>query len=289
MKTMKIFLALLPLILLIGCGDPDVEITSAEYQPKIAVEAFLFCGETVKEIRLSRNFRLGESSNWNDLYLSPAKNSVTATINGTPLEFDETTATYFSNDITVEFDKTYTLEISATIDGKQLHTTSVTTTPKEGFAVLNHDLGTVIYEDAQLIIDFKTSPGTGLYIFSLMAESASVDDFIYDNPYFPNMSSEDLLNNYNTYRYQYNMVSDIDSYSNEIYTFDIHGYDTWFYGKYTTTAYAGDLNFRYYLFTATELQEMDGNFHEPIQIFNGDGIGVFASAIKEIVTFTITK
>jgi len=34
---------------------------------------------------------------------------------------------------------------------------------------------------------------------------------------------------------------------------------------------------------------MDGNFHEPYPIFEGDGIGVFASAIRETVKFKIAK
>lgn len=271
------------------CGDPDVEITNSTYEPKIAVEAYLFCGETVKNIRLSRNFELNKYQDMKNLFLSPSVNNVVATINGIPLEFDESSKTYFNNQITVDYWTTYKLEISAVIDGKELHASSVTTTPKKGFEIINKDLGTVKYRQAPLKIDFKTSPGTNLYVFSLMADSAGVKNFIFDNPYFPGMSEDDVLDNYNEYRYQYNLISDINSNIITDYSYNVHGYDTWFYSPYTVTVYAGDKNFLYYLFTASNVMEMDGNFHEPIVIFEGDGVGVFASAIKETVRFNIIR
>ncbi|MBI2419393.1 MAG: hypothetical protein HYV28_16140, partial [Ignavibacteriales bacterium] len=52
--------------------------------------------------------------------------------------------------------------------------------------------------------------------------------------------------------------------------------------------FAGDLNFKNYLLSA-DSQEPDGNFHEPVQIFTGDGIGVFASAVKDTLVFSIIK
>ncbi len=289
MKLIKLFSLLFIVFIFSKCGNPDVEITNSSYEPKIAVEAYLFCGETVQNIRLTRNFELNKYQDMKNLFLSPSANNVVATINGIPLEFDAVNKTYFNNQITVDYGTTYKLEISAVIDGKELHASSITTTPKKGFEIINKDLGTVKYRQSPLKIDFKTSPGTDLYIFSLMADSAAVKNFIFDNPYFPGMSEEDLLDNYNTYRYQYNVVSDINSNIVTDYSYNVQGYDTWFYSPYTVTVYAGDENFRYYLFTASNVMEMDGNFHEPIVIFEGDGIGVFASAIKETVTFTITK
>jgi hypothetical protein len=37
------------------------------------------------------------------------------------------------------------------------------------------------------------------------------------------------------------------------------------------------------------VKEFDGNFHEPVQIFTGDGIGVFASAVRDTVVFNIVR
>jgi hypothetical protein len=289
MKLIKSLSLLIILLLFTRCGDPDMNITSSQYEPKIAVEGYLFCGETVKNIRLTRNFALGSYQDMNKLYLTPAENNVVVKINGTALNFDELKKTYFNDQLTVDYGTTYKIEISATIDGKQLTASSTTTTPQKGFSVVNHDLGIIKYRETPLNINFNTSPGTDLYVFSFMADTASIDNFIYDNPYLPNLNKEDILDDFNSFRYEYNLISDIDSYSLKSYLYSVQGYDTWFYSSYTATVYAGDKNFRYYLFTAPNVKESDGNFHEPFQIFEGDGIGVFASAIKETVKFTITK
>lgn len=289
MKIIKLIPVAVILLAFISCGDPDVDLTSVQFESKIAVEAFLFCGETVKDIRITRNIKLGTIIEPDKLFLTPQENNAAVTINGIPLNFDRNKKTYYNNEITVEYGKSYRIEIQAEIDGKQLSASSTTITPLKGFSVINHDLGKLKYRDEKTKIDFKTSPGTDMYIFSILADSAGVQNFIYDNPYFPNYNSDDVWDDYNNFRFQLEEVSDIDSYSPDNYTLELEGYDTWFYGPYTVTVYAGDKNLRYYLATATEVQEMDGNFHEPYPIFEGDGIGVFASAIRETVTFTIIK
>lgn len=81
----------------------------------------------------------------------------------------------------------------------------------------------------------------------------------------------------------------INSYSSGPFVLHIRSNETWFYGKYTVVAYAGDTNFKDYVMTAPSVQEADGNFHEPILIFKGNGIGVFASAIADTATFTVTR
>jgi hypothetical protein len=259
------------------------------YEPKIAVEAYLFCGETVKDIRLTRNFKLETKIEPDKLNLTPQENMVTVSINGIPLNFDPNKKTYYNDQITVDYDKTYRIEIHAEIDGKQLTASSTTVTPKKGFSVINRELGVFKYKQSKTPIYFKTSPGTDLYIFSIVPDSASVKNFIYNNLYFPNIDTVDIWDDLNGYRFQIESVNDIDSYSSNNYSYELKGYDTWFYSPYTVTVYAGDKNLRYYLSTVMEIQEMDGNFHEPYPVLEGDGIGVFASAIKEVVKFKITK
>lgn len=289
MKLIKFIPAIMLVFTFIRCGNPDVELTGVQYEPKIAVEAYLFCGETIKDIRLTRNFRIGTVFEPNNLFLTPQNNNVTVTVNGIPLDFDSNKKTYYNDQVTIEYDKAYRIEIHAEIDGKQLTASSTTTTPQKGFSVMNRNLGELKYRNPNNKIDFNTSPGTDMYIFSIIADSASLKNFIYDNPYFPNYDSNDVWDDYNNFRFQLDEFSDIDSHSSNTYSFVIEGHDTWFYGPYTVTVYAGDKNLRYYLATATNVQEMDGNFHEPYPIFEGDGIGVFASAIREIVKFTIAK
>lgn len=288
MRVLTTIIALYIMLLLTGCGDPAVNLTNTSYNPKIAVEAYMFCGETVKNIKLTRNFALGTPIG-NDMYLTPAKNKVSAFINGMALSYDPTTKTYFNDQIVVEYGKTYRLEISAQIDGKDLYTTSTTTTPNKGFTILNKYLGMVKYGTSPADIQFKTSAATDLYIFSIVPDTASIENFIYNNPYQPDIKTSDLEKNFNEFKFKYEILSDLNSYTDSTYLHSLQKYDYWFYSSYTITAYAGDRNFRYYLMTAPNVQEFDGNFHEPIEIFQGDGIGVFASAIRETIRLTIYK
>ena len=291
MRTiLKITLIIITALVFVKCGDPGVSINEANYEPKISVEAYLYGGETVNDIRISRNFALGSPIDFNKLYLSPAENSVNISINGIPLEYDPQTKTYFNNNIVAEYGKTYQLNVSAVIDGKELSAEAVTTVPKQGFKLMGpSDLGDIKYYVEKPVIDFAPSSGTDLYVFSVLAENPSVKSFIYDNPYFSDIDSNDVKDNYNDYRYQLEVIGNIDSDVDRIYSAQIQYYELWFYGKYRTIAYAGDKNFRNYLFTAPNVKEFDGNFHEPIQIFTGDGIGVFASAIRDTVYFNLVK
>ena len=157
MKLIKLLSISIILIVFTKCGDPDVNITTSQYEPKIAVEGYLFCGETIKDIRLTRNFEIGKHQDLDKLYLTPAENNLVATINGIPLIFDPSSETYYNDQMTIDYGKTYKIEISAVIDGKQLTASSTTTTPQKGFYVLNHDLGTAKYRESPLKIEFKTS------------------------------------------------------------------------------------------------------------------------------------
>ena len=289
MKKINMIIIVLSSIILMQCGSPGVNINDAAYQPKIAVEGYLYCGETIKDFRLSRNFAIGVPIDSNALYLTPSGNNVTITINGIPLEFDQQTSTYYNNQVTVAYNKTYNLEIFASIDGKNLHTTSTTTTPQPGFAVLNNNLGQFTYDGAPITVNFKASPGTGFYVFSIVPDSASTSNFIYNNVLRNSIDSSDVVNNFNEYKFRDGILENINSNAGIVFSFTLQLQDTWFYSPYTIIAYAGDVNFKDYFLTAPNVEEFDGNFHEPIPIFTGDGIGVFASAIRDTVKFSIVR
>jgi hypothetical protein len=53
--------------------------------------------------------------------------------------------------------------------------------------------------------------------------------------------------------------------------------------------YAFDKNYKDFLITHDQVQEIDGNFHEPEFHFEGDGIGVFGSAIADTVQITVLR
>lgn len=289
MKYIKLYFPIIFSLILFECGSPGVDVNSAPYEPKITVEGYLYCGETVNDIKLMRNYALGAPIDQTQLYLSPSINKVTVTINGIPLAFDPQKNSYFNNQIIIDYGKSYTLEVYATIDGKNLHTTSTTTTPQKGFSIVNKNLGTFVYNSAPITVNFKTSPGTEFYVFSIVPDSTSLNNFIYNNAFRNNLDSVKVLNNFNDYKFRYETLNNINSYSSNTYPFTLNIRDMWFYSNYSVIVYAGDVNFKDYLMTAPSVQEFDGNFHEPVLIFNGDGIGVFASAIKDTVKFSITR
>ena len=290
MNFIKLILILFITVMFISCGDPGVDISNVQYEPKIAVEAYLYAGETIHDVKLTRSFALGQERDINKLTLTPTENSVNVSINGIPLLFDTKSKTYHNNSVIIEYGKTYKLSVSAIFDGKQLRTESVTTVPLAGFKLLNDkDLGNIKYGIDNIKLDFHPSPGSDIYVFAIIADSASKENFIYNNPIDPNIDSSDVVMDLNDYRTRFDAMADINSYSNMVFSFNVQPYMTWFYSSYKTFVYAGDKNFRNYLFSAPNVKEFDGNFHEPVQIFTGDGIGVFASAVRDTLVFKIVK
>lgn len=289
MRTLWITIGAVFAFLLAGCGKSGVNVDNAPYTPKIVVEGYLYCGETVSNIRLTRNFPIGSQVDTSNLNLTPSGNDVKASINGVALSFDPGTQTYYTNQISVGYGKSYTLDVTANIAGSELHTTSTTTSPQNGFAVLNKDIGDFQYNSASLAVKFIPSPGTGFYAFSIVPDTAGTANFIYNNVFRNTLDSSRVAKNLNDYKFRDEIDDNINSYSVTVYSLPIRSNDTWFYGKYTVVAYAGDTNFADYVLTAPNVQQIDGNFHEPVLIFQGDGIGVFASAIADTATFSIVK
>ena len=284
MKYISIAIVLFASGMFWGCGDPKVDLTEVTYEPKIVIEAYLFAGEPVKDIRIMRNFPLNQSVDSLSLFVRNAN----VTINGTVLEFDSVSSTYFSKTLTVQKGSSYTLRVEATIAGMNLTSNSTTVVPADGFTLLSKNLGTIPY-DTEIPIVFIPSSSNNFYAFSVKPADATLANFIYGNHYVPNIKTEDLIKDFNRYKFQMNWLQDVTTDKTERIAQVIKGFDTWFYGPYTTIVYVGDTNFKDYVLTGKNVQEFDGNFHEPKTHFTGDGIGVFASAIRDTVIFTIAK
>jgi len=290
MKKIIAIMILIMSLLFVMCGNPDVDVNVVGYEAKIVVDGYLYANEPVHNIKIMRNIPIGSSINVNILYLAPSTNSVNATINGAALQFDPVTKTYYNNDIVVECGQSYTLNISAVIDGKQLSTQSTTIVPLSGFKLLNNlNLGNIKYNHDQIILKFDPSPNSSVYMFSYLVHSASTSNFIYNNPYVTKISYNDVSENLYDYMNQYDIVTNISPNLNNEYSYNVENYKFWFYGQYTITAYAGDKNFKDFVLSAPDVKEVDGNFHEPVVDFQGDGIGVFASAIKDTLTFRLIQ
>ncbi len=285
-KNFILFLFLFPFW---SCGDPLIDISDVPFNNKIVVEGFLYPGHTVSNIKISRNFKLNTSVDPDSLILTPYENNVIATINNVKLSFDEKKKTYYTNEITVEYNTPYLLEISATINGKVYSTKAQTISPVKGFDVLEDDLGDKKFGQDKIEIHFVTSPGVSTYAFSIVADSASVENFIYNNSFFPNLKPENVQKRFNQFLFQFRYINNINSFANKTYSFKLEQFNVWFYSPYHIIAYACNSDYKDYLFTAKNVKEFDGNFHEPKTNFTGDGIGVFASAIRDTVYFNLIR
>lgn len=288
----KIIVCLLGCIsfLLVSCGDPDVNITNVAYQPKIVVEAYLIAGELPWGIKVMRNYPLGQEIDFSSMPLDPWEYAVTITLNGIPLRYESSHGIYYNNTFKVEYGKTYVLEISATIDGQKLYTRATTTVPQRGFKILSQkNLGNISYKSGAIDFQYTPSAGAAFYVFAFLPASPEADYYIYDNPYEKRRDTADVIKNLNDLSLNFDCVSSLSNDASSVYTYHVDFFRLKFYGWYESIVYAGDANYKNYLFSATSVQEMEGNFHEPVPVLEGDGIGVFGSAIKDTVVFRIVN
>lgn len=126
-------------------------------------------------------------------------------------------------------------------------------------------------------------------MFTYLVDTAQVNNFIYNNPYFTNISGTEVRDNIYDYMNQYDILTDLYSDTKNEYSYKVENFKLWFYGRYTITAYTGDKNFKDFVLSASNVKEIDGNFHEPVVDLEGDGIGVFASAIKNSIRFRLVE
>ncbi|MFQ5754141.1 MAG: hypothetical protein ACE5HI_19300, partial [bacterium] len=203
---------------------------------------------------------------------------------------------YMDENLIIEYGESYTLEVTATIEGQELFAKSTTTVPQAGFEILpaKSVLDSMVYrqrdasgELTYFEIVFTRSPGTDFYARSLTALDADTATFIYENP-FGEFDVEDVLDDFLDFKRNWGWIQDTPLSPGES-SIEIWWWSTWFYGDYQAIVYAGDKNFRDFLMTFNDVQEMDGNFHEPAFHIEGDGIGVFASAIADTVYFKVLR
>lgn len=269
---------------LVSCGDPTIELDASSYEPKIVVEGYLYPGAPIRNIRITRNFPLNQNIDTASFVITDA----VVKINGVLLQFDRTALSYKTDALQVEKGKTYTLEVSAKVAGQALQTSASTTVPETGFSLINKNLGTFSY-GADINLKFIPSSETGFYAFSVRPDSASVYNFIYNNDFRSDIQPIDVQKDLNQYQFQMSFSENLHPSTTDTLSHPVKDFDTWFYSTYKIIVYAGDSNFKNFVLTAPSVKEMDGNFHEPRMSLRGDGIGVFASAIRDTAYFTLTK
>ena len=148
------------LFLLISCGEGEVQITNSSYEPRLVVEGLLFPGHPVTEIRINRNFRVDTDLT----VVSPRIAGAVATIvdestserfalsyhppDGNLLEnYFESYYEYTGTDLVIRPGGTYTLEVSAEVDGEELSARATTTVPQVGFEIVSVNRDTLAYRE----------------------------------------------------------------------------------------------------------------------------------------------
>lgn len=296
----KIIIGLLLIFIIYSCGESVVEIGQNTYSPKIVIDGLVYPGNKVENIRITRNIPLNTKLEPEQVVLFTADVKIKDLQTGKiyQLFFNQNTLAfeYNGNDLIIDYDKSYKLSVSAYVDGKLLQASSITKTPANGFKIIDSEsyIDTIQYlekdesgNDKQLFVKFSPSFGTQYYAISIVALDAALENFIYENPYFE-IEEKDLEKELDRYKYQFKWLQNVNSVSPNI-EYKIEWLDTWFYSNYRMIIYAADENYRLFAQTHKNVQEFDGNFHEPRMNIEGDGIGLFGSAIADTVYFKVIK
>jgi hypothetical protein len=299
LKKIAFKLLLLPVIF-IACGESVLDLGDNTYEPKIVIDGYIMPNQRVKNIRISRNFPLNKNIDIMDFPLSDADVFVTDLQSNIsyPLRFNigQLGFEYRGKELQISYGNSYQLSVTANIDGKKLQATSSTTVPSNGFAIDKEtsSLTPMTYREKDpsgniknFSVTFEHSSSTDFYALSIIALEASPNNFIDDAPgHIEKDDLDDDLINILKYEAQWAQTSFDPNGKTKI---EILWFSTWFYGEYRAILYAGDNNFKQYFLTHNDVQDIDGNLYEPNFFINGDGIGVFGSAIADTVYFTVLR
>ena len=286
-------------LLALDCGEVPVTIDEKTYEPKIVVDGYIFPGRPVNNIRIMRNYALTTEIRLDEILITDAKVTLSSPETGeVTLVYNPATFSYHDagSAVTVGYGKTYRLEVEASIDGVALYAAANTSTPSAGLSIDSaiSSLGPVTYREKdtdgsvrKIEIVFDRSPDTDSYAGSLVALDASLDTFIEDNAF--GLEKEIVA--------EFEFLDELINQASWSQTrigqgksvITLEWWSIWFYGRYRFILYAADKNFSDYLLTHRNVMEFDGNLVEPKFHMEGDGIGVFGSAVADTVHFEILK
>jgi len=286
-----------------SCGKGVVEINEKNYQPKIVIEGYLYPHKAVQRLKITRNFPLDTPIRRDELPLAQAVVTLIdlKNTNSYSLAFDPLSKTFFTakNRPFIEYGNSYQLNVTAHIDGRTLQAQAVTRVPLAGFDIvpegtsdslfyLQHDASGNLLKPH---ITFKISPRTNFYGFSIAALDTLQQNFIFppSNPFLPlKFGKKQYTERFTNLIYSRDQIFDILPESGQMRR-DLEWFHFMFYGRYRVVAYAGDDNMKDYYFTFKMVTEMDGNLHEPVMHIQGDGIGIFGSAIADTLFLKIKR
>jgi hypothetical protein len=203
---------------------------------------------------------------------------------------------YTDDDLVIGHGKTYRLDVTATIEGRALHAWGETTVPQPGFRIAGVSHGQLAYrpldergDPVNFVVTVDRSPGSRMYLAAVQPEPGVADpaNFVYDNP-FVDRSPSEVLEDLPDFSYASSWIQNapLESGQSRIELFWFH---FWFYGRHEITVYATDANYATFLQTYGEVQEPDGNFHEPSFSIEGDGIGMFGSLVADSISVEVLR
>ena len=294
--------------LLSACGDPGVQVTNTSYEPRLVIEGLLLPDHPVRNIHIARNFRVDEDLSQTPLLLPQAEAVIIDEESGqhfeltfTPFDHPQGTApdfykSYFAYEgvaeLTIRHGASYSIEVSALVEGEELFARATTTVPERGFRIddLSHERfryrergadGEVIVPE----IAIQRSPGTDFYVKTVVPLEPTVDSFIFDNPFTDEKANDLDLTDFD---YRVEWIQNTPA-TPGLSSMRVFWWDVWFYGRHEIVIYAADANYAAFMQTFFEVQEPDGNFHEPVFSIEGDGIGYFGSAIADTVYVEVLR
>ncbi len=126
-------------IIFSSCGQGVVEIGQNTYEPKIVIEGYLYPGQPVRNIRITRNIPLNAAADPSSIIVANADVKLTdlQTNKDYQLTFNvqKFSYEYSGNDLRIDYGNSYKLTVNAAIDGKSLSASSVTNVPNAGFKI----------------------------------------------------------------------------------------------------------------------------------------------------------
>lgn len=287
----------LAMSLVAGCGEGTVDLTGVTYVPKIVVDATLMPGKPVADVWLTRNMPLDASVDPNSVVLSGAVATITDDSGQVfPLVFNPSSQAFQNLGLNIRYGATYRIDVSASIDGNTLTAWATTTVPDSGFTLdlANSQLDTLSYRQRDASdnlmsfnVTFERTPDNQFYALSVTALEADTGTYIVDNAFY-DYTMSDVIEFFEDLSVGFNWIQDAPPGPGES-NMEVFWFHVNFYGRYRGVVYAGDRNFRDFFVTQENVQEIDGNFHEPTMHVEGDGIGVFGSALADTVYFYVRR
>jgi hypothetical protein len=277
-----------------GCGESIINIDSSTYEPKIYIYGFISSGQSVKDIKIERNFPINTKIDLASLAISDAEVILIdlSTNENYKLNYNPITKKYDCIDIVIKNSVSYMLSVDATIDGKSVHAYGTTTVPKGGITI-NKELSkleTFSLEEKDINGNYKyfeicwDVSGDDIPSFEFRVEvitrpnSLSISEEYYayisnlDRPLYP-------------YRYYWdsgypdNFIIYRNNYTNNSYCLRIEGYDLGRVGRFRVVIDYVPIEYSYYVLEPKEIRDADGNFVPAKSFINGDGVGFFGSTV----------